>query len=149
MGVPQNPSQHSAPGRPWEWIGVITSVCHANERYIFKGIRRYRVWPTCFGENTLLSPEKRGGASSQSQRQGGVRAGAGAFLAVSAWARRTAPCFPGRTLFEVAGVFLSSRWRPMPGSEAILSPLFIRLARHNTYLLKTYLSWLMTWCFSL
>ena len=33
MGVPQNPSQHSAPGSPYTSLGVL--ICHASERHLF------------------------------------------------------------------------------------------------------------------
>ena len=40
MGVPQNPSQHSAPGSPYKSLGVL--ICHASERHLFD------VGPCCF-----------------------------------------------------------------------------------------------------
>lgn len=52
MGVPQNPSQHSASGRLCESIGII--ICHANERCIFKGICRFWACPVSFREGTFL-----------------------------------------------------------------------------------------------
>lgn len=152
MGVPQNPSQHSTPDSLYELIGII--ICHASGRCIFEAIRRHWVWPTAFGRGHI-SPGIRSPEKQKCETTPKVKRKRESSLSrdhswrIAAWVVLRAPCFPNCTLFEEVGSAFNFPLQSHARLWSYRKPwyLFICLVRHNTYLLKTYLSWLMTWFF--